>query len=206
MRKKVLFLTWEFPPRSMSPISNYCQDLTTKLSDGMDMIVVTFDDWRAHKSGFSVEKDGLFVFYVDNPVEHTPSPLLWSMTLASEMERVSADAVHELKGGIELIHANDWITLPSAIALKRAFNVPLVVTLHSIEPTRVAGSDPYVEAIKKVEWQGTFDADAVIVNNLWMKYKVINYYSVPDEKIFVCPPNANGWHKDIAKVYKGVKT
>ena len=203
MRKKLLFLTWEYPPRRISPISSYCQDLVTKLSKDMDVIVVTFDDWRAHKSGFSVEKDGLYVLSVKNPVEHTPSPLLWSMTLASEMERVASDAIHQLKK-IDLIHANDWITLPSAIALKRAFKVPLVVTLHSIEAGRVDGSDPYIEAIKKIEWQGAFDAEALIVNNLWMKYSVIKHYSVPDTKIYVCQPNANGWHKDVISVYDKV--
>ncbi len=91
----------------------------------MDVIVVTFDDWKASKSNFSLEKDGLYVFYVKNPIGHTPSPLLWSLTLSSEMERVASDVWYQLNRKVDVIHANDWITLPSAIALKRPSRGPL---------------------------------------------------------------------------------
>jgi hypothetical protein len=201
-RKRVLFLTWEYPPRMFSPIAGYCKDLTDKLSEKMDVIVVTFDDFKASKSNFSMEKEGLYVFYVKNPINPTPSPLLWSLTLSSEMERVASDIWYELDKGIDVIHANDWITLPSAISLKKAFNIPMLVTLHSIEPMRVQGSDPYIESIKKIEWQGTYDSDAVIVNNLSMKYELMKSYKVPEEKIEICKPDWDGWHKDVMAVYE----
>jgi hypothetical protein len=203
-RKRVLFLTWEYPPREMSPIARYCDELTKRLAHRMDVIVVTFDDWKANKTSFSLEENGLYVFYVKNPIAHTPSPLLWSLTLSSEMERVASDVWHQMEGKIDVIHANDWITLPSAIALKKAFKVPLVMTFHSIEPVRVKESDPYVEAIKKIEWQGTYDSDRIIVSNLWMKYQLMQHYGVPDEKIDVCTPDWEKWHRDVRDVYEKV--
>lgn len=203
-RRTVMLLTWDYPPRNNSQISRYCRDLSVKISDEMDVVVVTFDDWKASRSGFRMDKDGLYVFYVENPIKNAPSPLMWSLTLSSEMERVASDVFHELKGGIDLIHANDWITLPTAISLKKAFKKPLVVTLHSIEPTRVMGSDPYIEAIKKIEWQGTYEAQKVLVNSLWMKDKVKQYYNVPDSKMDVCVPNWNGWASDVMSSYRKV--
>jgi 1,4-alpha-glucan branching enzyme len=204
MRKRVMLLTWEYPPRNLSPISRYCRDLSVKVSKEMDVIVVTFDDWKASKSSFKMDHEGLYIFYVENTIKNTPSPLMWSLTLSSEMERVASDAFHELDGKIDVIHANDWITFPTAIALKKAFNLPLITTLHSIEPTRVAGSDPYIEAIKKIEWQATYEADRVLVNNLWMKDKLKEYYQVPEDKIDVCVPDWNGWSSDVLGAYKKV--
>jgi 1,4-alpha-glucan branching enzyme len=204
VRKKVMLLTWEYPPRNLSPISRYCRDLSVKISKKMDVLVVTFDDWKASKSSFKMDSEGLYIFYVENTIKNTPSPLMWSLTLSSEMERVASDAFHELDGKIDIIHANDWITFPTAIALKKAFNLPLVTTLHSIEPTRVAGSDPYIEAIKKIEWQATYEADKVLVNSLWMKDKVMQYYQVPEDKIDVCVPDWNGWSSDVLGAYKKV--
>lgn len=202
--KKVMLLTWEYPPRNLSPISRYCRDLSVKVSSEMDVIVVTFDDWKASKSSFKMDSEGLYIFYVENSIKNTPSPLMWSLTLSSDMERVASDIFYELDGKINLIHANDWITFPTAIALKKAFKIPLVVTLHSIEPTRVTGSDSYIEAIKKIEWQGTYEADRILVNNLWMKDKVIKYYNVPDSKIDVCTPDWNGWSTDVMKSYRKI--
>lgn len=201
-RRRVLFLTWEYPPRSFSPIARYCKELTETLSEKMDVIVVTFDDFKASKSNFSLEKEGLYVFYVKNPITPTPSPLLWSLTLSSEMERVASDVWHELNKEIDIIHANDWITLPSAISLKKAFRIPMVTTLHSIEQMRVQGSDPYIEAIKKIEWQGTYDSDSVIVNNLTTKYELLKSYNVPQDKIEVCDPMGDKWHRDVRAVYE----
>ena len=203
-RKRVLFLTWEYPPREMSPISKYCSELTRRLARKMDVIVVTFDDWKANKTSFSLEEEGLYVFYVKNPISHTPSPLLWSLTLSSEMERVASDVWYNSGRKIDVIHANDWITLPSAIALKKAFRRPLVMTFHSIEPMRVHGSDPYIESIKKIEWQGTYEANRLIVNNLSMKYQLMQHYGVPDNKIDVCKPDWDKWHMDVIDVYDKV--
>jgi 1,4-alpha-glucan branching enzyme len=199
--RSALLLTWEYPPRIISPISHYCYDLATGLNKkGLEVIVITFYEGR---TTFWMERDGLYVFCARNPIRRNLSPLTWSLTLASEIERVASDILHRARGNIDLIHANDWITFPAAAGLKNAFGKPLVITFHSIEPTRVPGiEDDYTGSIKKMEWQASYEASRILVNNLWMKYKLVEHYQVPTKKIDVVVPHTKFWLKDVLNSYE----
>jgi glycosyltransferase involved in cell wall biosynthesis len=109
--------------------------------------------------------------------------------MSVELERAGSDAFHDAKGAVDVVHAHDWIALPAAIALSHAFQSPLVVTLHSIESQRSGGSrSPYLEAIRKIEWQGAFEAARVIVDREAMLAEVVREYQVPEQKVDIIDP------------------
>ncbi|HDD05240.1 MAG TPA: hypothetical protein ENF51_01995 [Candidatus Aenigmarchaeota archaeon] len=199
--ERVLLLTWEYPPRSISPISHYCKQLADYLSSkGVDVIVLTYDDQKPNR--FYLENDNLFVFTVGNPVHGVYNPLTWSLTMAYEMEKKALDVIREI-GGVDLMHAQDWLTIPAALLLKEYTETPLFITFHSIEPVRVGGAcDPYIEAVKRLEYEGCKEAEKIFVNNLWMKYQVMYHYSVPEKKVEIAIPQRKFWMRDVLRGYE----
>jgi len=194
----VIILTWEYPPRVVSPVAEYCKKMADFLSKkGKDVIVISYDDWNA--GNFCLENDRLFVFYVGNVVSGTYNPLVWTLQMSTEIETKAESVIDEIKE-ISGIHCHDWLTIPSALVLKQRFDVPLYITFHSIEPVRVGGrTDNYIESIKNIERIGCEKADKIFVNNLWLKYQVMYHYSVSSDKIIVL----NNDFEDLIEIYGG---
>jgi len=201
--EKILLLTWEYPPSSFSPIAHYSKKLSDFLSSkGVNVVVLTHDSIRPNMT--FIENDNLFVLTIGSPLNNISNPLNWSLTMAYEMERAALDALRE--ENVDAIHAQDWLTLPAALLLKEHTDVPLFLTFHSIEPTRVKGiSDPYIEAVKRIEKEGAEKAEKIFVNSLWMKYQVMYHYGVPEKKLEVINPYRKDWPNDVLHGYGVMK-
>jgi glycogen(starch) synthase len=197
MSKNMILLTWEFPPRNIGPISHYSKTLADEISKHNNVVVLTYDDSNPNR--FEIENDNQFVFTFGNPIPGAYNPLVWALTMSAEMEKKAVKIFNDVH--IDFIHAQDWLTIPAAITVKNIFEIPLFLTLHSIEPVRVGGNiDPYIEAVKRIEYEGCRAALMIFVNNLWLKYQVMYHYSVPEEKIVVLP--GDGWAEELVQCYE----
>ncbi len=198
--KNIMLLTWEYPPLSHGPIAHYAKKLAEKLSEKNNVIVLTYDNHKPNE--FFLERDSLFVFTIKNSFDGAYNPLIWALTMSTDIEKKALDILDGVD--IHAIHAQDWLTLPAAIVLKKRFDIPLFLTLHSIEPVRVGGnSDSYIESVKKIEYEGCKLASKIFVNNLWMKYQVMYHYNVPENRIVVCI--GDRWEEEILRNYAEVK-
>ena len=95
-----------------------------------------------------------------------------------------AEVVEQLTGLIEfdVIHAQDWMTYPAAIRLKRKTSKPLLVHVHSLETDRA-----HPEARNKVyyiEREGMIHADRVLPVSDYTKHSIADYYGINATKIF----------------------
>jgi glycosyltransferase involved in cell wall biosynthesis len=88
-------------------------------------------------------------------------------------------------GGFDLIHAHDWLVAYSAVALKYATHLPLVVTVHSMERGRSQGrlESEQALAINGTEWWLTFEAWRIITVSRFMGDQVHHYFEAPRDKI-----------------------
>jgi glycogen synthase len=86
-------------------------------------------------------------------------------------------------GDFDLIHAHDWMTYPAAIKAKQILNKPMVVHVHATEFDRT-GDHPN-EAVYRIERMGMHEADKVIAVSNYTKWKIVEHYGVPPEKIDV---------------------
>ncbi len=99
--------------------------------------------------------------------------------------RSFADAViHRLiDDPFDLIHANDWVTFPAALALGKAWGVPVVLHVHSLERDRSPlGENP---AIREIEASSVALATAVIAVSKHTRQDLISQYAVDPTRAFV---------------------
>lgn len=202
----ILILTWEYPPKSLGNVSNHVCTLAHELVKCKHEVeVVVLDDWRP---GFE-DVYGVHVHRVANPVKTHPmaSVLTYAMTASVQMEAEASNVVYFYKQhqkSIDAIHAHEWLTVSPAISLKHAFNIPFVLTLHSIEGHRCHDRfSPLSIAIKEVEDTGIWESDTVITNTEWLKNEVLRYYGCGHrEKIDVVWPMGDHWADEVVSVYQ----
>jgi glycosyltransferase involved in cell wall biosynthesis len=106
----------------------------------------------------------------------------------TSLERKALE-LHLRLGGFDLIHAHDWSVAHSAVAMKYAARLPLVVTVHSTERGRGQGHLMTGEAlaINGTEWWLTFEAWRVITVSQYMIGQLGHYFGMPQDKIDVIP-------------------
>ena len=203
---RVLILTWEFPPKIVGELALYVSRVAAQLvRKNVDVHVVTHDDSR---TGLDQRHDGLKVFRAANPVKTHISVLTWDLTLAAEFERVSSDIIYSTARAVSLIDAHEWLCVIPATTLKKAFDIPFIYSVHSIEDQRSRGAtSPFNLAIANVERLGCAEAERVLVKSTEMRDELKIRYGVSPNKIDVVQPNSNTWIDDIVKVYeKAVRT
>lgn len=83
----------------------------------------------------------------------------------------------------DAIHANDWLTFPAGLTLKKILNLPLVSHIHATEFDRAGGIGD--ERIHNIEYAGLSSADQVIAVSKYTARMVIDRYGIKPSKINV---------------------
>jgi hypothetical protein len=185
-------------------VSTLAHELVTRKNE---VEVVVLDDWR---QGFE-DVYGVHVHRVANPVKTHPmaSVLTYAVTASMPLEAESSNIVYfyrQQQKGIDVIHAHEWLTVYPAIILKHAFNVPFVLTLHSIEGHRCHDRFGALNiAIKEIEDVGIWESNEVITNTEWMRNEVLRYYGGGHrKKMDVIWPVGEDWVDHVVSVYQKV--
>ncbi|MEM3617211.1 MAG: glycosyltransferase family 4 protein [Candidatus Bathyarchaeia archaeon] len=200
---QVIIFSWEYPPRVVGKLADYVKELVVQLAKNrIETHVVTYHDYMTGE----FEENGIKTYRVTNPVKTHISVLTWVLTLNQEVERVAANIYYKLGGHIDLLDAQDWHFIPAAVTLKKAFNIPFVYSVESLEDHRSHGANsPFNMAIKSIEWLGMYEASRVLVKSEWMASEAVRIYKVPETKIKVVKPGSERWFRSILEVYKGLK-
>jgi glycogen synthase len=119
----------------------------------------------------------------------------------SEFERVFSDIYYNTDGEIDVIDAQEWLCVVAAVALKKAFDIPFVYTIHSLEDHRSGQKNPFTDAIRSIELLGIYEADRIIVKSSFMKNEVNSIYNKNLRKIDVIRPDSLDWSKDVLTTY-----
>lgn len=199
--RNVVLITSEYLPKDITQISLQCKNLAEGLvQKGVKTHVVTFDPW---KEGQKTEIGGAEIHYVGNSIK-SYSPLTWAITVGMEIGRVVANIYHD-EGNIDLIHAHEWQMFPTGITLQNALRKPLVSSYYTVQEQRAPGiTNGFTEAVKQIEWKASQEANSIHVNEDWMKFALLQFYSPPESKVNVFSPNTATWSKDIIRDYTWV--
>lgn len=200
---RVIILSWEFPPRMVGQLAGYVKGLAVQLAQrDVETHVVTYHDYLA---GEHEEPEGVKTFRVTNPVRTHIGVLTWVLTLNQEVERAAANIYYNANKQIDLMDAYDWHFIQAAVTLKKAFNLPFIYSVESLEEHRSHGANyPFNMAIKSLEWLGFYEAKKVIVKSEWMRDEVVRIYKVPTDKIKVVAPKSETWMENILETYNSV--
>ncbi len=199
---RVIILTWEFPPRIVGAIAFNTNALAVELARrGIDISVVTFHDtW----TGFHRGADGVNVWRVTNPIKAHINVLTWNLSLMTEFERVASD-IYYSTGDIDLIDAHEWLCVNAAVALKKAFGIPFIYTVYTLEDHRSLNpNNPLSMAIRNLEHLGLHAAERVAVGSQWMKDEVKRLHGISFEKVDIVRSDPTLKAEDILQIYDRV--
>ncbi|MEM2971277.1 MAG: glycosyltransferase family 4 protein [Candidatus Bathyarchaeia archaeon] len=181
---RVLHLSWEFPPRIIGGIAAHVFDLSRALvRKWMEVHVVTcnFPGAREYENidGVNVHR---FEAYAAGDSFYS-----WALRMQKTMERKACDLINFI-GGIDIIHAHDWLSGVAGIGLKHLYRKPLIVTIHSTEYGRRIGiRNDLQQSIHEVEGWLCYEAWRIITCSYYMRDHVSWCFRVPSSKLCVVP-------------------
>ena len=190
---KVLMLSWEFRPHVIGGLGKAVTELVPALvAAGIDVHLVTpqiGDAPDLERMDAESAEAGTLVVYRVRP----PTPDVYDIyTLAERTNRAlqeQARRVIDELGGVDLVHVHDWLVAFAGIALKHAYKVPLLATIHATEYGRHRGniSGNMSRAIHNVEWWLSYEAWRIICCSRFMATEVGAAFRAPPDKVDVIP-------------------
>jgi glycogen synthase len=123
---KVLFLTNEYPPHIYGGAGVHVGYLTRELAKTMPVEVRCFGDQRVEKGNLEVTG-----FELDTTGFTCPEPLksaFGAVRRCTDFNTTNIDA--------DIVHCHTWYSHFGGILAKKNYGIPLVITVHSLEPLR----------------------------------------------------------------------
>ena len=186
---RIMMLTWEYPPRIVGGIARVVHDLSHVFANqGHEVHVITYKEGNTKE----FEKDGeVFVHRIETYPINANNLVDWVMQFNFCVIEKAADVIKEF-GKFDVVHAHDWLVAYSARAIKNAYKLPLVATIHATESGRNKGiHDKNQGYVNDVEWLLTYEASNVICNSLYMKNEISHLFGKPWDNIHVVPNGIN---------------
>jgi glycogen synthase len=123
---KVLFLTNEYPPHIYGGAGVHVDYLSRELAKLMAVEVRCFGDQKSESENLKVTG-----FELDSTAYTCPKPLqsvFGAVQRCTDFNTVNIDA--------DIVHCHTWYSHLGGILAKKNYGIPLVVTVHSLEPLR----------------------------------------------------------------------
>jgi glycogen(starch) synthase len=192
MSKRVLLLSWEYPPVIEGGLARHVRKLAEALvRQGVSVDVLTRGVGEAPPTGQAGgdELAGVTIHRVREP--SWPRDLdrfvAWVEQMNGDM-LAAGEALAE-DNCYDLIHGHDWLVAQASAALAERLGAPYVTTIHATEHGRHQGwvQDPPQSHIHSVERWMARRADAVIVCSYYMRGHVADIFDIDERRIAVIP-------------------
>lgn len=176
---KALILTNEYPPYVYGGAGVHVDYLTRELSQLVPVEVRCFGDQDIVNGnltikGFNIEKD----FFENCPKELEPAIAACYRCVAFNAKKIDS----------HIVHCHTWYTHLAGIMAKLKYGIPLVITIHSLEPLRPWKQEQLGRAYNYSTWiekTAVEMADAIIAVSEQTKQDVLNHFHVEQSKVKV---------------------
>jgi alpha-maltose-1-phosphate synthase len=173
-----VILSNEYPPSVYGGAGIHVAELTRALSTRIGLDIRTFGDHDEQRPGFRVRgyPPTHDLAAADERMRGAWSAL--SRDLAMAVDPVTADVVH----------AHTWYTHLAALLIRRAYGIPLAVTVHSLEPLRPWKREQLgggYDVSSWVERQALETADAVVAVSHGTRHDVLRLFDVEPDRVHV---------------------
>jgi alpha-maltose-1-phosphate synthase len=175
---KALFLTNEYPPYVYGGAGVHVEFLTAELARIMDVEVRSFGDQHVQRDRLTVRG-----FDVDQTAITAPKPL---QPVFGAMTRNVATAGTNVDA--DVVHCHTWYSHLGGILTKLAYGIPLIITVHSLEPLRpwkreqLGGGYDVTQWVERTALQM---ADAIIGVSAETRRDVLELFDVDPDKVHV---------------------
>ncbi|MCL6612272.1 MAG: glycosyltransferase family 4 protein [Peptococcaceae bacterium] len=186
---RIIMLSWEYPPKSVGGLAQHVYDLTSALAEiGEDVHLVTVG---SHDAPQVETVNGVKVYRVYPYQVSSLDFVHWVTQLNVAMLEKAASVMND-EGGFHLVHSHDWLAAYAARAVKHAYRIPLVATIHATEYGRNYGLHNDLQRhISDVEWWLIYESWRVICCSHYMRGELQHVFQVPDDKIRIIPNGVN---------------
>src|ERR1039458_4453138 len=192
MSKRVLLLSWEYPPVIEGGLARHVRKLAEALvRQGVVVDVLTRGVGGESEIGSSgvAELGGVTVHRVREP--SWPRDLDRFVGWVDRMNHDMLAAGEALAEGTsyDLVHGHDWLVANASAALADRLGVPYMTTIHATEHGRHQGwvQDHPQSHIHAVEQWMARRADAVVVCSHYMRGHVADIFDIDERRITVIP-------------------
>ncbi|MHB1928087.1 MAG: glycogen synthase [Acidimicrobiales bacterium] len=168
-RRRVTILTREYPPEVYGGAGVHVAELARALTPHVDVGVACF----------GAPRDDPMVVAAARPWEALPATPEGSALQALSVDLVLAAAAQ----GSDVVHSHTWYANFAGVLAKRLWDVPHVMTCHSLEPLRPWKVEQLRGGYGVSRWaerSGIDDADAVIAVSAGMRADVLSVYPALD--------------------------
>jgi alpha-maltose-1-phosphate synthase len=177
---KVVMLTREYPPQIYGGAGVVVGELSRALSRRMGVEVRCFGERAPSTDGIAVR--GYTPWERVRADQNGPAfaPVLETLSIGLAMARDPVDA--------DVVHAHTWYADMAGVWIRTLHRVPLIVTLHSLEPLRPWKADQLGSGYllsSQIEKTAVETADRVIAVSGRMREDILGHFSVDPDRVVV---------------------
>jgi len=175
---KALFLTNEFPPHIYGGAGVHVEYLTRELAKLMEVDVRCFGDQSSHEGNLHVQGYGLDTTGWDSPLNL--KSVFGALQRCLDFNTSGIDA--------SLVHLHTWYAHFGGILAKLNYGVPMVLTVHSLEPLRPWKREQLGHGYDFTVWLESTAlkmADAIIAVSEGTKADILQHFDVDPHKVHV---------------------
>lgn len=176
---KVTLFTNEYPPYIYGGAGVHVDYLSRALSKLMHVDVRCFGDQDLRIGNLNVKGYGEWEFLKEDcDKKHQKVIGTFSRDLAMIKDFITAD----------IVHSHTWYTFMAGFLAKMLYNIPLVVTMHSIEPLRPWKKEQLGNGYNLSLWiekTGVEGADRIIAVSKSSKEDILKCYKIPEDRVQV---------------------
>ena len=175
---KTLLLTNEYPPNVYGGAGMHVTELSRQLRNLISVEVRTFGDQREDAPGWRVQ--GFPAPNVQRSGDERLRPAWDAFARCLAMAADPSDA--------DLVHCHTWYTHLGGLLVQHASSIPLVITVHSLEPLRPWKREQLgggYDLSSWVERTALESADAVIAVSQGTRDDVLSHFAVKSERVHV---------------------
>jgi starch synthase len=177
---KVVMLTREYPPHIYGGAGVVVGELTRALSRRMAVEVRCFGQRAPSTEGVVVRGYTPWERLTAGPEGPAFAPALETLSIGLAMARDPLDA--------QVAHAHTWYADMAGVWIRTLHRVPLIVTLHSMEPLRPWKADQLGSGYLLSSWiekTAVETADRVIAVSAQMREDILRHFTVDPAKVVV---------------------
>ena len=171
--------TREYPPNVYGGAGVHVEYLSRELSKKIEVEVHCWGKQRVDEGNLHVRGDEPWSEITNGTKEKFKGAL---EALSLNLTQVKALA------GVDVVHTHTWYVSMAGFLAKKLYNVPFVLTTHSLEPLRAWKSEQLGSGYAMSSWMertAILDADAVIAVSKGTKEDILRVYPLPPERVHV---------------------
>lgn len=180
----VLMLSWEYPPLIMGGLARHVDDLSQSLANRGQAISILTSQPVATPV---FELNGKICVYRAAPYQKAGEEIDFhdwvvqlNLVFFNLAQKIIPNNPHTV------LHAHDWLVGAAALAMRRAWRLPLVATIHATEHGRNGGIfSPLQHKIHGQEKYLVEQSDQVICCSNYMANEIVQLFGISAEKVRV---------------------